>query len=66
MREGADRLFFDCALVVDALSLRFPGRVTLSGLPRYDAARAGFYLDGMQIEGFVVDDVRPDVTHRLL
>ena len=65
MREDADRLFFDSELVVDVLSLQFPGRVSLSGLPRYDAERAGFYLGDVQIEQITVDGVPPDVTRRL-
>ena len=65
MREGADRLFFDSMLQVDVLTLRFPGHITLSGLPRYDAASAAFYLDSVHVEQLNVDGVPQEIAQLL-
>lgn len=65
MHEGADRLSFDSVLQVDLLTLRFPGHITLSALPRYDAAKAAFYLEGVHVEQLSVDGVPPEIAQML-
>jgi hypothetical protein len=57
---GPDRIGFSAGFVVTLGKRKMPGTTTFTGKPRYDPARASFYLDDVQVSAFQMSGNAPD------
>lgn len=65
LSEGANRVHFSSLLHVELGGFRIPGRIALSGTPRYDPASASVFLSDLRIEHVSMAGLPADIEHVL-
>ncbi|WP_374435881.1 DUF1439 domain-containing protein [Inhella sp.] len=60
LRAGSDRIAMRAQFVATLGKRSMPGRVVLSGKPRYEASNAAFYLDAVEVSEFEMSGNAPD------